>query len=245
MNAFLMQCKAEIKRLLRNRYYVGSSLLMPILFYTIFTRVVNTDAPNMKEWQAHYLMSMAAFSVMGSGIMTLGIRTVQERTQGWSLFMLVTPLPGSLYFLAKMVAQSVIHALSITVIFCAGALINGVTMPVHIWLLSGLWILFASFTFMALGTLIGTMKRVDTAIGVSNLLYMGMAVTGGLWMPFDILPSLMQQIGRWLPSYSFANGAWQLAAQKYPDLSNLFLLAAYAVLFVILSSYIRKKQEAA
>lgn len=245
MKAFQMQCMAEIKRLLRNRYYVVSALLMPILFYTIFTKVVDTNVPDVKEWQAHYLMSMAAFSVMGSGLMTLGARNVQERNYGWSLFMHITPLPGSMYFLAKMIAQSVIHALSITVIFCAGAMINGVSLPVHIWLFCGIWILAASFAFMALGTLVGTLKRVDTAIGISNILYMGMAVTGGLWMPFDILPSIMQNIGRWLPSYHFADGAWLLVENKAPGADNILLLIIYTVLFMVLSSYIRKKQEAA
>lgn len=244
MKAFQNQCMAEIKRVLRNRYFVFWSLVMPILFYYIFTNVVNTDAPDQAEWQAHYLMSMTVFSVMGSSIMTLGIRLVQERAQGWSTFIRITPLSDGVYFTAQMVGQSVIHILSILVIFTAGAIINGVQLSVGEWLLSGLWILLGSLPFLALGTLIGMMKKVETAAGVSNVLYMVLAVAGGMWMPLEIMPKVMQKIGHWLPSYNFGNGAWQIVRGEMPDWKNILILVSYFILFLVLSKYIRRKQEA-
>jgi ABC-2 type transport system permease protein len=92
MNTLKLQCRAEIIKVLRNRYYVFWSLLMPIIFYYIFTNVVNTNVEDQAQWQAHYLMSMTTFRVMGSAIMTHGIRMVQERAQGWSTFIRITPL---------------------------------------------------------------------------------------------------------------------------------------------------------
>lgn len=184
------------------------------------------------------------FSVMGSALMSLSIRNVEERSKGWSLLFKVTPLPDSVYFLAKMVGQSVVHLLSIMAVFIVGALINGVQLPLTTWLLSGMWLLVASFAFMALGTLIGLMKKVDTAMGVSNVLYLVLAVIGGLWMPLDVFPELLQAIGKWLPSYSFANGAWQLVVGEVPEWRNGFILIGYALIFMVLSVYIRRKQEA-
>ncbi len=57
------QCQAEMLRMLRNPYYLFWSLLMPIVFYFIFTKVVNYDVPDKDEWNAHYLMSMTTFLV--------------------------------------------------------------------------------------------------------------------------------------------------------------------------------------
>lgn len=245
MNALLMQCKMEIIRIMRNPYYVFWSLFMPILFYIIFTKIFNTNVENQQQWQAHYLMSMTTFSVMGSAIMTLGIRLVEERTQGWSMFMRLTPLSDSAYFFAKMIAQTVIHILSIIVIFTAGAIINGITLSVMEWLMSGLWILLASAPFLALGVLVGAMKRVDTAAGVSNLMYMLLAITGGMWMPIEVMPKFIQNIATWLPSYNFGNGAWQIVRGNAPEFANIFILFGYLAVFVILSKYIRSKQEAA
>ena len=244
MKQFQMQCVAEIKRVLRNRYFVFWSLVMPILFYYIFTNVVNTNAPDKALWQAHYLMSMTAFSVMGSSIMTLGIRLVQERAQGWSTFIRITPLSDGVYFAAQMMGQTVMHLMSITVIFVAGAIINHVQLSAAEWLLSGLWILLGSLPFLALGTLIGMMKKVETAAGVSNVIYMVMAVAGGMWMPLEIMPKMMQNIGHWLPSYNFGNGAWQIVRGGMPDWKNILILLTYLILFLLLSKYIRRKQEA-
>ncbi|WP_019913986.1 ABC transporter permease [Paenibacillus sp. HW567] len=244
MRLIAMQCKAEMLRVIRNPYYVLWSLLMPIMFYFIFTKVVNTGSDNPSNWQAHYLMSMATFSVMGSAIMTLGIRLVQERTQGWNTFIRITPLPSSVYFAGKMFGQSIMHLFSVICIFVAGYLMNGVSLSFGQWTLSGLWILAGSLPFLALGTLIGFMKRVDTASGVSNILYMGLAVAGGMWMPLEILPKLMQEIGRWLPSYNYGDGAWEIVSGGHPQWSSVLILLGYLAVFVILSVYIRKKQRA-
>lgn len=243
MKMLVTQSKAEMIRMLRNKYFVFWSLFMPILFYFIFTRVVNTGTDSPKDWQAHYLMSMTTFSVMGSSIMSLGIRLVQERTQGWTLYMRITPLSNTAYFFAKMMSQTLVHLMSIIVIFTAGVLINGVSLTAVQWILSALWILAASMPFLALGTLVGTMKRVDTASGVSNVIYMVLAVTGGMWMPVELFPQLMQNIVKWLPAYNFGNGAWEIVAGGQPHLSNIFILAGYFFLLVLLSGYIRRKQE--
>jgi ABC-2 type transport system permease protein len=245
MKAFQMQCKMEIKRVLQNRYFVFWSLMMPIIFYYIFTNVVNTNAADPAAWKAHYLMSMTAFSVMGSSIMTLGIRMVQERTQGWSTFIRLTPLPDHIYFSAQMVGQSVIHILSITVIFLAGAIINRISLTPMEWFMSGLWILLGSIPFLAMGTLFGLMKKVETAAGISNVLYMVLAVCGGMWMPLEIMPKAMQSIGHWLPSYHFGSGAWEIVQGGLPSWKNIVILFAYLVVFMLLSKYIRRKQEAA
>ena len=192
MNAFSMQCKVEMIRILRNPYFVFWSLFMPIVFYVIFTKVFNTNIEDKQQWQAHYLMSMTAFSVMGSAIMILGIRLVEERTKGWSMFMRITPLSANAYFASKMIGQTIIHMFSIIIIFIAGAVINGVTLTAFEWLMSGFWLLAGSFPFLALGTLVGTMKRVDTASGISNVIYMILAISGGMWVPMEIMPDFVQ-----------------------------------------------------
>ncbi|MFD1179578.1 ABC transporter permease [Paenibacillus puldeungensis] len=245
MNTIKMQCKVEFLRIWRNPYYVFWSLLMPIIFYFIFTKVVNTGVDNQGEWQAHYLMSMAAFSVMGSAIMQMGIRLVQERNQGWTTLLGVTPLSSSVYFLGKMFGQTVMHLCSILIIFIAGFFINGVSLSISEWILSGLWILIAAIPFLALGTLIGSMKRADTASGISNVLYLLLALGGGMWMPMEIFPKVMQQIGKWLPSYNYGNGAWMIIQGEAPELRSVAILLGYLAVFMILSVYIRNKQKVA
>lgn len=239
----MMQCKVEALRIFRNPYFVFWTLFMPILFYFIFTRIVNTGVPDAEQWQAHYLMSMTTFGVMGSAIMTFGIRMVQERTQGWSSFMKITPFPSWAYFSAKMLGQTVMHTFLILFIFLAGFLINGVSLTISQWLLSGLWILVASMPFLAIGTLVGAMRKVETASGVSNLAYLGLAILGGMWFPMSTFPDILQNIGKWLPSYHFGSGAWEIVRGNSPNWQSVLILGGYLIVFMLLSTYLRKKQE--
>ncbi|WP_379970702.1 ABC transporter permease [Ectobacillus sp. sgz5001026] len=243
MNAMMMQCKVEVMRTFRNRRFIFASLVMPILFYYLFTNMVtggNADA----TWKEHYLVSMAAFSVIGTAINTLGLRLVQENSQGWSRLMRITPLPNGVYVAAKMIAQSLVNALCIIVVFVAGFLINHIQLSMWQWVSSFFWILIGAMPFLALGTVIGTMKKIDTASAVANILYLSISMLGGLWIPLEIFPTTLQTIGKILPTYSFGNGAWNIVDGKAPDLGNAALLAGYLVVFVVLSIYIRKRQEA-
>jgi ABC-2 type transport system permease protein len=244
MNTFWMQSKAETVRILRNKYYIFWSLLVPVLFYFLFTNIFIAPREDDGLWNLHYLMSMTTFSIMGSSMMTLGIKIVQEKAEGWTIFLKITPLSHFIYYGAKMVAQTVIHLFSILVIFTAGILINDVSLLFSQWLFCGVWILFGSLPFLALGTIIGTIKKVETASGISNLLYMSMAITGGMWMPIEVFPSFMQQVAKWVPSYHFANGAWEIIRNHYPSFSSYLMIIGYLVLFMVLSTYIGKKREA-
>ncbi|NUU74406.1 ABC transporter permease [Paenibacillus xylanilyticus] len=245
MSMLLAQSRVEMLRMARNVYFVFWSLLMPVVFYVLYTRIFTTNAVDAKEWNAHYLMSMTCFSVMGSSIMTLGIRLVQERVHGWVTYLRVTPLPDSIYFGGKMIGQTAIHLCSIIIIFASGYLINGVSLTASQWIDSALWILAGSLPFLALGTCIGTFRRVDTASGLSNALYLSLALLGGMWMPLDVMPSWLAQIGTWLPSHSYGNGAWVIIIGGVPELRDILLLAAYLGAFMLLSTYIRSKQKEA
>lgn len=244
MNNLWMQSKAECLRMLRNPYFVFWSLAMPLLFYFLFTRLLNGGIPGVSGWQAHYLMSMAAFSVMGTSVMTFGLRLVQERAQGWSVFLRVTPMPISVYVASKMFAQMGLNMLSVSVIFAAGGWINGVRLDAAQWILAGAWIVIASLPFLALGALVGCMKKVDTANGIAYVVYMGLAVTGGLWMPFEALPETMQQIGRWMPAYNYGDVAWSIAGGTGIPANAVLILLGYLIAFMVVSGYIRKRQEA-
>ncbi|AXI08346.1 ABC transporter permease [Oceanobacillus sp. 143] len=243
MNAIMSQCKFELLRIFRNPYFVFWTLFMPILFYFIFTNIVNTGVPNQEEWQAYYLMSMTTFSVMGSAIMNFGIRMVQEQTEGWSTFMKLTPFPSWAYFTSKMFGQLMMHVLSITIVFIAGFLINDVSLTIGQWIFSALWILIASVPFLALGSLVGTMKKVETAGGVSNIIYLALAILGGMWMPIRTFPEFLQNAAEWLPSYHFASGAWEIISGNTPDWKSFVILLCYLIVFMLLATYIRGKQE--
>ncbi|WJY26243.1 MULTISPECIES: ABC transporter permease [Sporosarcina] len=244
MKTLWNECRLEALRVFRNRYFVFWSLLMPIFFYALYTKIMVQDVGDQAAWARHFLMSMAVFSVMGSSIITLGLRLVQERNQGWTVYLKTTPVSGPVYFIAKMAGQSAVHVFSITVIFVSGALLNGVSMSIGEWLSAAAWIALGALPFLTLGTLLGTMEKADTASGIGNLLYLALAIAGGLWMPAEQLPAIFRFITSWLPSYQYGAGAWSIAEGRAPELSGILVLIAYTGLFMILSIQRRRRQEA-
>lgn len=245
MRAMIAQCKAELLRTVRNKRFFVFSMIMPAVFYFIFTSTIG-DNVNVGgvAWKAYYLMSMTVFGVVGACVNTLSIKFAQERTQGWVKMIEITPLPSSAYVLSKIVSQSIINLFTIVFMFILGAALKGVDLTLAQWIGCGLWIWLGALPFMALGTLIGTLKSVEVTQVVAQIVFMGTSLLGGLWMPTQSMPAILQNIALASPTYRFGQGAWNIIAGIAPSLNGLLILAAYLFLFVILSSYIIKKQKA-
>lgn len=244
MKSMIAQCKAEILRTVRNRRFIIFSIVMPVMFYFIFTSTLGNIKVNGVDWKAYYLMSMTVFGVIGASINTLSVRFAQERTQGWVRLIRITPLPNGSYVLSKILSQSVINLGTIVFMFLIGHFAKGIDLSLGEWITCGLWIWIGVLPFMALGTLLGTFKSVEVVQVAANIIYMSLSVLGGLWMPLTTMPKIMQDIAQYLPSYRFGQGAWNVLGGSGPDWTGIAILAAYALIFMILSTYILKRQEA-
>lgn len=243
MRAFWMQSKIEVLRTFRNKFFILFSLLTPVMFYYIFTNVVQVPQ-NGSAWQAHYLISMATFSIVGTALFSFGVGLSQERGQGWTKLVKITPLSEGAYLAAKIVAQTIVNLFSIVVIFIVGMLMNDIELTIGQWFGAGLWLLIGVTPFLALGTIISSIRKVDAATGLANILNMCLALLGGLWMPMQALPSTLRSIGEWMPTYHFGSGAWDIVAGRTISWENIAVLAGYFIIFVVMSVYIRKRQEA-
>jgi ABC-2 type transport system permease protein len=246
MQAFVAQSKAEGLRLVRSPFFLLFSVLMPIAFYALFTFLNGADTEiGSTSWAAYSLMSMTAFSLIGTAAGQFGIRLSHERKDGLLKILRLTPMSTGAWVSAKLVSHLVIHLLIIVVMFLAASLTFGVEMSLGHWLACGLWLLLGSIPFLGLGILIGTIKSTDVATAVSNLLYMGISVAGGLWMPLETFPAWLKAIGQWLPSHAYANGAWNMLAGRAIELSDASLLIGYGLGFILLAMLIMNSREAA
>ncbi|SDN42294.1 ABC-2 type transport system permease protein [Paenibacillus sp. yr247] len=243
--ATLAQSKAELMRTLRNRRFVFFTIIMPVAFFFIFTSTMGSGTKiGGVDWSAYYLMSMTSYGIVGASLMSFAQRISKERSQGWIKLLSITPLPSWSYVFSKVAAQAVINFFIIIMMFVIGGFGKGINLSAAVWIESGLWIWIGGFSFMALGTLLGTMRNTDSVQVLSMILYMGLSVLGGLWMPTFTMSSTMQTIAKFTPTFRLGQGAWNLVGGGSIDWSGFGILAAYVVLFMVLSSYIMKRQEA-
>ncbi len=243
MRVLFYQSMIEAIRLFRNFAYIFWTLVTPLAFYILYTKVFLTDVDNPKMWQAYFLMSMTMFGMMGGSIIAFGVRIVSERQLGWSKLLQIVPIPGITLFMAKIIGQTIVHAIVIVIMFLGGFFINGIELTLSQWFACGVWILLGTLPFLALGTIIGTIKKADTATGIANLLYFPLAILGGMWTPMQFLPETIQKIGKLLPSYHYGNGAWQVVQGGAPEMENILFLTSYFLIFMLISTYRRKKKS--
>ncbi|KIL40726.1 ABC transporter permease [Gordoniibacillus kamchatkensis] len=245
MKGFIAQCKAELLRSLRNKRVLFFSIGFPVVFYLIFTSTVggNTEVGGA-AWKSYYLMSMTAFGLLASSINSLGVKLAQERAQGWVRLLRITPLSQPAYFGSKLVSMSLLNAGIIAIMFLVGYLAKGVHLSAGAWIGCAVWLLFGSLAFLALGSLIGLARRVELTQTLATMCQLILAMLGGLWFPTEAMPEAMKTIAQAMPTYHFAHGTWAVVAGNTPAWSDAVVLAAYLLGFVILSSYISKKQDA-
>ncbi|WP_151681609.1 ABC transporter permease [Weizmannia acidilactici] len=245
VRATLYLCRIELLKTFRNQYFIWPSLFWPLLFYFIYTDVV--AVPNRYggvRWAAFFLMSMASFSILAQSLSGLSLRFAQEKESGWARRLWITPLPRGGHLLSKIFAQMVLNAFILLFIFLAGAVVNGVRLPVEAWIGCFVWLWSGGLTFMALGLFIGTAANAQLSNALTNVLYLGLALAGGLWTPLPYLPKALQAIGVWLPSFRYGDGAWRLLSGEAPSAMDIGLLVVYFLIFVVLSIYsLARKKE--
>jgi ABC-2 type transport system permease protein len=244
MYAVWKQSQFEFIRTIRNRQFLVFSIAMPILFYFIFIQV---NGPNLQlegtTWKTYFLMSMAAFSIVGSSLFGLASRISFERTRGWLRLVRTTPMRHTAYIFGQCLSQFVVSVASVTALFVVGGLSQGIDLSAAQWLESGLWLAVGSIPFVTMGLFIGTLFRFEAANLVCNIVNFALGVLGGLWFPVAIMPQLMQDIAHWTPTYHFARLAWQTVAGAAVSLPDVLILLAYAALFVLLTLWVMRKQE--
>lgn len=236
--------KADLLRTIRDRQFFVFTLLMPVGFYLIFIHIVPTSAVSIAgtDWRAYFMVSMASFGVVGASVSTLGVRLSMERKSGWVRWLRTTPLSSTGYALSKVLTQLALSLMIVIVVFVVAYGNQHVTLPAVRWLEIILWIWVGSIPFAAIGVLIGMTGNAAQVLG--TLAYLGLSFLGGLWTPIDVLPKVMQDIARVMPTYRYADPAWNLLEGKPIPLVDVGILLAYTIIFVGLAAWVQRRLDA-
>lgn len=246
MKSWSMQAKIEILRNVRNRRFFFFSVLLPIGFYFLYVHLIGANqSVGGASWSTYYMMSMATFGVVGAGLNGMSSRIAFERTQGWLRLVQTTPQSAISYITTKIVANLMINMAEVILLFLAGGLFEHVRLSVSVWILSGLWIAFGGLTFIVLGLLIGQVAGMDAAQIVASALYFLLSITGGLWFPVTMMPSLMKHIANWMPTYHLAHVAWSLVGGQSPSFADFTVLLGYLVAFGLLAVWVTNRRPEA
>ena len=192
--------KVEIILMKRQAVYYLLSIGLPSVFYLIFSgMMLGSDIPEI-ALQA-YLFAMTLFSIMSSAFFSIPSTLESDKTNNWQKLIQHSPVSMVEYYLIKVAGLFVDFLLSIGVVFTVGHVVRHVNMSLQDWVLVAFLLIVGSLAFVAIGLVLTLLPSSQLMSVAGNLLYMGLAVMGGLWMPISVFPEWMQAIGKCLPTY--------------------------------------------
>ena len=232
MKRWIALNKIEFLLTKRQLVYYLLSVGMPTAFYLFFSGMYQDTPDGPANFMRDYLISMTAFSMMSTAIFSFPVVLHTDKINNWQKTLRHTPVNMVEYYLSKITSMIVDYLVSILVVFSVGHLVRGVEMPLGSWVGAAFLLIVGSVAFVALGLTLTLLPSSQLMSVVGNLLYFGLAVLGGLWMPVSLFPDWMQAIGKRLPSYQLMELIKTFLNEGGINLSaTVYLLVFSAVLF--------------
>jgi ABC-2 type transport system permease protein len=226
--------RMEIIRLLRNRRVLIFSILMPAILLGVIGGLYKQDSLNGANVAAYIMVSMGLFGSM-SGAIGSGGTIALERGIGWNRQLRLTPLAPGQYLLTKVVLSMIMALPPLLVTYAVGAISLGVRLPAQTWISIGVASWLGALPFAALGLVIGYVAKPDSVQQVSALLYMLLALFGGIWVPAEQMPNLMRHIAEWTPAYWVGQVARSPLFHQSMNMHAIAILAAWTAGFGLLA----------
>lgn len=218
----------EIRRTLRDGFFLIFGTGMPVMMYLLFTNIGGGEG--VDGWKTTAMVGMAAYGALGSA-MSIGTGVASDKSLGWLQQLRVTPLSPSQAVVGRAVSGSVTVLPTILTVLLAGGLLNGVRLGAWQWaaLVLLLWIGALPFTLLGIGN---GYRLTPQGTGVVNVAcLMGFAVVGGLWFPLELLPGWLRSVGGFTPANRFAELGWAATDGHAPGATTIGVLAAWLLLF--------------
>ncbi|MBB4832412.1 ABC-2 type transport system permease protein [Staphylococcus hominis] len=235
--------KTEFKIIFRKKLTTFLSIILPVGFYLLFTSLLDLPEEAKQQFYKEYMYSMTVFSLMSFCLMQFPLDIIEERNTGWFKRLMVTPLSSKIYFITKVIKTMLLFLLSILLIFVVAHLYKNVNMSIQHWLLSGVSLWIGASLFLTLGLVIAQFNETQKANSIANIINMLLAILGGLWFPVQTFPIWLQKISKITPTYHLKNLALELVKYQGLNITSLFTLIVYSIMFLIIAMWINQRKE--
>ncbi|SPE57930.1 ABC transporter efflux protein, DrrB family [Streptomyces netropsis] len=237
--------KLEIQRTLRNKKFMFFSVVYPAALYLLIAGgASSTEIVGDSKLTLPLLMmvSMASFGAITAVLVGNSEKIAKEREKGWVRQLRLTALPGRGYVLSKIASAAVVSLPSIVFVFVIAAAVKDVRMDAA-WqwfaLTGAIWA--GSIVFAALGVAVGYLATGDAVRPITMIIYFGLSMLGGLWMPTAEFPGWLQDIAEWMPTHAYAALGQAIELGGAPHAKDVAILVGYLVLFTGAATWLYRK----
>jgi len=236
------QIQAEFRRLRRVWEFTGFGLAFPLILY-IFVGLQGSG-PGAAEYHKYALASLCAYAVVNIALSTFGISVANERGSRMDALLRATPVRPIAPLIGKTVAAIVFAFAALLLLYAAGILLAGISMPVEQWFNLTWRLLLAIVPFICMGFAIGYLSGPTGAVLAVNLILLPMSFASGIFFPINSLPTVIKDIAPYLPMYHLGHLAWNAVGVPYDDLwKSVLWLAGYSVVFLVIALFAVRRED--
>lgn len=210
---YLREIRAEVVRAWRTPAYVVPTLLLPVAFYALFGVILAQPGSGMA---ARTLATFGVGAALGPSLFGFGAGIAADRDTGVLALKHCSPLPLGALLLARLATAMAYTLAVLLMMYALAATAGGVELDGAAWAQLLIVHLGAVMPFCLIGLCVGLRTSSSVAMAVTNLLFLGLAVLGGLWLPLFLFPPWMQHLAQALPSQHLAELALAAARVRAP-----------------------------
>ncbi len=237
MKLALLHARSMTVELVRYPAYVVPTLVFPSAFFLFFS------VPGSEVGSTARMATFAGFAAIGVAFFQFGVGIAVERASPWEAYLRTLPIAVS----ARLVAR-VISAAGFALIAAGGLLVVAIattdaTLSAPRWCALGLALVLGTVPFALLGIALGYWVPERGALPVANLLYLGLAYVGGLWISARSLPDAVRPISPYLPTRALADALVATTAGPPVAWRSWLSLVAFTALFALLAVWGYRRDE--
>src|ERR1700694_2633106 len=236
------QTQAEFRRLLRVWEFTGFGLAFPLILYIFIG--LQGSGPGAADYHKYALSSMFGYAVVNIALSTFGISVANERGSRMDALLRATPVRPIAPLIGKSVAAAVFALAALLLLYAAGLLLAGISMPFEDWFNLTWRLLLAMIPFICMGFAIGYLAGPSGAVLAVNLILLPMSFASGIFFPIDSLPAFLRDIAPYLPMYHLGHIAWNAVGVPEDNLgASVLWLAGYSIVFLALTLWAVRRED--
>lgn len=191
----------EIRQHIQDKGLIFWIFILPIVFTILFISVFTSTVDNsIKDDVITSIVPGYTVMFVFFIIISMGTSFIHDRDTGWIARLASTPLSSLHYLIGKSLSFFLVVLIQIIVLQTFGKIIYTIPMeqPVFLFLLA----LALTSCVIGIGLAISvTIRTNNMGIAITQIIALVGALVGGLWVPFDMMPDVLQKIGSFTPQY--------------------------------------------
>jgi ABC-2 type transport system permease protein len=213
-----------------NIAFMVFTIAMPVGMYLLFSMMFGDQA----EGQARgmIMINMAAYGGLGAAV-TAVTQIQEDQRSGFLRQLIVAGLSPRSFLVGSVLAASAVIVPALLAV-CLVGLGTGVQAAPGAFVLTLAVLWLGLLPTILIGLVLGMVLKGAAAMAGGVVTMMAMAIFGGLWMPLEMFPQWMQDLGHALPTYWISSlGKWSLYGGELP-VTGLLVIGAWTFVLALL-----------